>query len=170
MILRQLALFLGLLMGVITSQLPEYAQQYRQRLGGAIDEINRMLADFDSDAATMKLNREQGVERLAANSDPLASQRGARLREESARAERLERQLAAFQTAGPVGRLGVLAADMDPGIASRAWSSFEPAVPITMEGALLAFFGFLSGWGLVRVVGRPFRRRRVRPEASGVRA
>ncbi|MDB5571374.1 MAG: hypothetical protein JWN93_2557 [Hyphomicrobiales bacterium] len=168
MILRQLALAIGLLMGLVTSQLPEFAQQYRQRLGGAIDEINRMLAEFDADAAAVKLSREQGVERLSANPDPLASQRGARVREDGARAARLERQLSAFQTAGPVGRLGVLAADIDPRVASRAWSSFEPALPLTLEGAVLAFLGFLSGWGLVRVAAKPFRRR-VRPAGSGVR-
>jgi len=39
------------------SQIPEFAQQYRQRLGGAIDELNRMIAQFDSEAAGQSLTR-----------------------------------------------------------------------------------------------------------------
>jgi hypothetical protein len=153
MILRRLALFVGLSFAFLTSQLPEYAQQYRQRLGGAIDEINRMLAEFDSDAGHLKMNREQGVARLGANPDEFVRQRAARVREDSARAVRLQRQLAAFETAGPLARLQVLATEFDPAIAARAWSAYEPAVPVTGEGATLAGAGFLTGWGLLRFLG-----------------
>lgn len=158
MILRRLAVFIGLAFAFLTSQLPEYAQQYRQRLGGAIDEINRMLADFDSDAARLKMNREQGVARLGANADEFARQRADRVREDSARAARLQRQLAAFETAGPLARLQVLATEFDPAIAARAWSVYEPAVPVTGEGATLAGAGFLTGWGLLRLLS--LRRRK----------
>ena len=41
-VLRRLGLAIGLLVAAVASQAPEFAQQYRQRLGGAIDEINRM--------------------------------------------------------------------------------------------------------------------------------
>ena len=32
--------------GTLTSQLPEFAQQYRQRLGGAIDALEQVMTDF----------------------------------------------------------------------------------------------------------------------------
>ena len=48
MILRYFALAVALAAGLVTSQLPEFSQQYRQRLGGAIDELSRILADFDA--------------------------------------------------------------------------------------------------------------------------
>ena len=44
MILRRLAFAVSLLLGALASQLPEFAQQYRQRLGGAIDELQRIVA------------------------------------------------------------------------------------------------------------------------------
>ena len=152
MILRRLALFIGLSFAFLTSQLPEYAQQYRQRLGGALDELNRILVEFDSDAARLNMNREQGVARLGANADEFARQRADRVREDSARAARLQRQLPAFETAGPLARLQVLASEFDPTIAARAWSAYEPAIPATGEGATLAGAGFLTGWGLLRLL------------------
>ena len=43
MILRRFALMFGLFCGVAASQLPEFAQQYRQRLGGALDELTALV-------------------------------------------------------------------------------------------------------------------------------
>ena len=37
------AFVIGLLLGFALSQTPEFAQQYRQRLGGAIDELQRIV-------------------------------------------------------------------------------------------------------------------------------
>jgi hypothetical protein len=45
MLVGRLALFFGLLLAVAASQIPEYAQQYRQRLGGAIDELQTISPD-----------------------------------------------------------------------------------------------------------------------------
>ncbi|HEY8579608.1 MAG TPA: DUF2937 family protein [Beijerinckiaceae bacterium] len=160
MILRTAAMATGLLLGVLASQIPEYAQQYRQRLGGAIDEINRMLADFDADAARAAMSRNEGVERLSRNPDVFVAQRGQRVREEEARAQRLERQLAAMREGGPVRRVAVLARDFDSRIAQRAWESYEPAVPTTVEGALAAVIGFFLGWSALRTAGWAARRRR----------
>jgi hypothetical protein len=167
MILRRLAFCLGLALAFVASQGAEYAQQYRQRLGGAADELNRMLADFDVDSARLGLTREQGVARLLSNADELARARGERLREDSARAARLSRQLAAFETAGPIARIVVLARDFDGPIAARAWAAYEPAAPVTGEGLALAGFGFLTGWGALRFLGAV--RRRAAPR-SRVRA
>ena len=36
---------LGLFAGCLGSQLPEFSQQYRQRLGGALGELDRVLAE-----------------------------------------------------------------------------------------------------------------------------
>ena len=51
MIARTMALAAALLGGVTTSQLPEFAQQYRQRLGGAIDALTQVVEEFRADAA-----------------------------------------------------------------------------------------------------------------------
>ena len=168
MIVRTLALTTGLAGALAASQLPEYAQQYRQRLGGAIDEIARVMAEFDADAARLGMSREHGIDRLARNPDSFVVDRAGRLREDSARLARLQRQLASMQQAGPFARVAVMARDADAAIAQRAWESFEPAVPVTMEGAVLGAAGFLGGFGLMRFILWPVGRRR-KQQVQGAR-
>jgi hypothetical protein len=139
--------------------MPEYAQQYRQRLGGAVDELARVMAEFDADARRFGMTREQGVARLSDNTDKFVNERGVRLREESARLARLERQLATLRTAGPFARIASVASEADPVVARRAWANFEPAVPLTTEGAVLGGGGFLAGYGVFHAILWPFRRR-----------
>ena len=168
MIVRTLAVVAGLAGGVATSQLPEYSQQYRQRLGGAIDELARIMKEFDADAARHGMTREQGIGRLSANADAFVSERGVRLREDSARLARLERQLHIFQTSGAFRRIAVMATDIDQATAQRAWANFEPGVPVTIEGAAMAGAGFLAGYGAFSFILWPLGRRR-RLQTAGVR-
>ncbi|MBX9758455.1 MAG: DUF2937 family protein [Beijerinckiaceae bacterium] len=167
MIVRTLALAAGIAGAVTASQLPEYAQQYRQRLGGAIDEIARIMAEFDADAARLGMSREQGIARLSSNADSFVSDRGARLREDSARLARLQRQFSSLQSAGPFARVAIMASELDTSIAQRAWGSFEPAVPMTIEGAALGGAGFLGGYGFMQFILWPVgRRRKLRVEGA----
>jgi hypothetical protein len=48
MFARRLALAIAVLAGLIGSQGPEFAQQYRQRLGGTLEEIKRIVSEFDA--------------------------------------------------------------------------------------------------------------------------
>lgn len=159
MILRRLALFLALLFGGAMTQLPEYAEQYRQRLGGAIDELSAVVASFDSDSQQIGLTEQGGIDRLLANGDPFVQQRGTRMRETIARLQRLVQTQKDMDREGPVARLGTLATHYDSMIASRALQSFEPAVPTSAEALVLGAIGFVFGGGLVHLAGRPFRRR-----------
>ena len=169
-VVRTIALFIGIVAAVCASQAPEYAQQYRQRLGGAIDELKRFLADFDADAAREGITREQGVARLRANDDLFVRERGDQTAEISAREARLETQLNDFARAGPFRRLEMFVRDYDPAIARRAYESFEPAVPVTSEGFVGGFIGFVFGVGLTRVLAWPLTRRYARRPGEPARA
>ncbi len=72
MLVRRLTLFFGLVFAMAASQIPEYAQQYRQRLGGAIDELRTIVARFDEDSAREGLTEQQerrgGLRKTATNS------------------------------------------------------------------------------------------------------
>jgi len=76
MIARRLALVIALIAGLIGSQGPEFAQQYRQRIGGALDELERIVAAFDIEAAHEELTPPQAIGRLEQDQDPLARERG----------------------------------------------------------------------------------------------
>ena len=70
----------GLIGGVIAAQGPEFAQQYAQRLGGALDELRRQIETLDSDAQATGETRDSAIERLRANADALVARRGEAVR------------------------------------------------------------------------------------------
>jgi hypothetical protein len=156
---RRLAVAIGLLFAVICAQGPEFAQQYRQRLGGALDELNRMIAQFDADAKDQSLTREEGLERLQRNSDPLAQARAQAMDDDIDRANRLSRQKQAFADAGPLTRLATFAENFDAPTLAQAWKDFEPALPVTSEAFVIGGVGLVLGWSLTHIVAWPIRRR-----------
>ncbi|SDU36650.1 DUF2937 family protein [Stappia sp. ES.058] len=166
MIFRTMVLGVAVVSGATTSQLPEFAQQYRQRMGGAIDALSQVVTDFREDATRHGLSVPEALQRLENAQDPLVVLRGRRMEQSLDRLAALTRQRAALQEAGPFGRLGVFVTDLDPQLASATYRDFEPAVPVTMEGAIAAGGGFLAavfGLGLTgRVTGRMARRMRRR--------
>src|SRR5688572_1167100 len=62
--------------GLVASQFPEFAQQYRQRLGGAVDELLRVVADFDADASRNQLTREAALQTYGRSGEPFLQDRG----------------------------------------------------------------------------------------------
>ena len=159
MILRRFAAAFALVIAALASQLPEFTQQYRQRLGGAIDELQTSIARFDGEAAGQSLTRQQGIERLKANDDPLVRDRGTAVDDAVTRVDRLTWQRDAFRTAGPVSQYAILAEGIDPGIARATVHDFAPAAPLTTAGLVAAVIGFAFGWLVTRLVAMPFRRR-----------
>ncbi|WP_158809782.1 DUF2937 family protein [Beijerinckia sp. L45] len=171
MVFRRIALFFALIVGMAMTQLPEYAEQYRQRLGGAIDELSAIVARFDSDSQQQGLTEQGGLDRLHANSDSFVQQRGTQMQELIARLQRLSETQKQMQSDGPVGRLATLATHYDEMVASRALQSFEPALPVSIEAIVLGVIGFVFGGGLIHLAGRPFRRKQgKRPRAISHRA
>ena len=165
---RIVAMGMGLLGGLVASQVPEFAQQYRQRLGGAIDELRRVVERFERDAQAVGQSRDGAVGQLSGNADELVRRQGEGMRVTIQRLETLDRQREAMISAGPFERLLVLVQNVDPAIAQAAYRDLEPAIPVTEEGVALAGGGFLAAWGgsllLFKGLGGLFRRRR-----SGVR-
>lgn len=157
-------LIAGLLVAVVMSQAPEFVQQYRQRLGGAIDALSPIVAEFDALSRKEGLPREKALEQLRRNPSTLIAGQTEITADAIERYEALKRQQAELSTAGDVERLVVFARGFDPVLASRTYEDFRPAVPVTMEGALHAGGGFVLGYGLAALIARGFsalmRRRR----------
>src|SRR5689334_23295501 len=101
MFFRAVAFVLALAAGMISSQLPEFAQQYRQRLGGAIDELARILTHFDEDAAHSGYDREAALAVMTRNDERLVRDQATRMRENVDRYGKLVSQQQAFTNAGP---------------------------------------------------------------------
>ncbi len=159
MFVRRLALAIALLAGLIGSQGPEFAQQYRQRLGGAVAELNRIVAEFDAEAQRENLTPAVGVTRLDQSADPLVRQRGEDIAKTIDRANRLEEQLQAMTSAGALKRLYVMATNFDPEIAESTLDNYEPAAPLTFEALVAAGLAAVCGWAATHLTAWPLRRR-----------
>lgn len=160
MLARTLGMAVGLMGAIAASQLPEFAQQYRQRLGGAIDELRRVVDSFDRDAQGSGLNRSGALDRMKNSGDELQRRQSISVATHVARLDSLESERNAMRDAGPFERLVLFASRSDPALARRTYDDFEPAVPTTGEGAVAAGAGFFAGWGISRLIGALFRRRR----------
>jgi hypothetical protein len=160
-ILIVIAMLLG---GTATSQLPEFSQQYRQRLGGAIDALEEVLADFNRDALRHGLTPAEAIARQKASEDPFVRSRGDSMLNAEIRLSRLKLQQAELETAGPFERLVVFARGFDPQLAKATASDYEPAVPVTTAGFASAGIGALAGLLVMRLlVGAARLGRRRRP-------
>jgi len=159
MLARRFALAIAVLAGLIGSQGPEFAQQYRQRLGGALAELNRIIAEFDAEAQTQNLTPAEAVSRLEGNADPLARERGDDMAAAIERQKRLSAQLRAIASGGPLTRLYVVATDFDPEIARGALDAYEPAAPLSLGALAAAGFAAFWGWAATHLIAWPFRRR-----------
>lgn len=164
MIGRTLTLVGGLAGAASLSQFPEYSQQYTQRLGGAVDELSRVVADFDASAAAEGLSRDEALEQMRGTA--FVERRRADMTRTLTRYEQLTADLAALQSAGPFTRAYRIAHFDDTDIARRAAQDFKPAVPLTFEGLSFAGLGLLLGSLLITLLRdllgllmRPFRRR-----------
>ena len=169
---RRLALFFALLVGLAATQLPEFLQQYRQRLGGAIDELAADVASFDDSAARQGVSEDAGLARLKANGDPLVQDRGQQTARTIARFHRLQAEQAQIDAASPAGRYVTFLADFDARIAARAYEIYRPAVPVTLDSLAIGGVGFFAGGALFHLCHWPFRamRRRRRADTVPMRA
>ncbi|MCG7394436.1 DUF2937 family protein [Microvirga sp. ACRRW] len=167
-IVRIIAFGLGLFGGIVASQGPEYSQQYRQRLGGAIDELQRVIARFDADAQANGETQSNAIARLRTNPDDLVSRQGIAMQANVERLGRLQTHREAMMQAGPFARVALMVRDGDQDVMEAAYRDFEPAVPVTEEGLLSTAIGFIIVWGGILLLAgflRSFRRRSPRTVA-----
>jgi hypothetical protein len=159
MIFRRFALFVAMFSGLLTTQMPEYWQQYRQRLEGAIDELTTIVTRFDKDSAGQGMTEGAGIAHLNANLDPLARSRGAAMQEIVRRLSRLKRADAAFNDKNLPEKWWTLATNFDPSVAAHAYKTYKPAVPTTGEGLIAGIIGFFIGGALIHLLALPIRYR-----------
>ncbi|WP_137699789.1 DUF2937 family protein [Marimonas lutisalis] len=163
MFLRAITLAGGLAGAAGLSQFPEFSQQYVQRLGGAVDELARFVAEFDADAAAVGMERSAALADLA-QGGAMGAKRAETMGRTITRYERLSGDLAALKAAGPFTRAYRAGHLGDAEIAAAAWKEFKPALPLNFEGAVFGGAGFVAGFAIVGaalgLLGRLFRRRK----------
>ncbi|MFB6458604.1 DUF2937 family protein [Bradyrhizobium tunisiense] len=146
--------FLAILIG----QAPEFAQQYAQRIGGAIEELQRIVDHFDDDSRRSGYDRQGALALMGRNSEQLVRDQGTRMSETIDRLARLRAQQIAMNQRGAFTRVTALATGADREIAARAWRDFEFALPLSMDAILFTLLGFIASLGLTWAAAFGFTR------------
>ena len=129
-------------------QLPEFIQQYLQRLGGRLDEARRQLAIFENTAAQSQLTLPEFIERTAANTDAAVAKLGGVMKDAIARVEELTAAETALRNASLWEKPFVFFTHLDRSIASATLDVYRPAVPTTTEGLIYAAAGMITILGV----------------------
>lgn len=160
MIVRTLTLAAALTAGAASSQFPEFSQQYAQRLGGAVDALAEVVADFDASAQAEGLTRAAALAQMQGT--PFVERRRIDMTRTFARYDKLRADQSALNAAGPFMRAYNAARMTDPDIARAAWAAYQPAMPLTFAGGIFAGAGFVTMLLIIGVLRAllPTRRRR----------
>ena len=169
MFAKMLTLVAGLGGAASLSQFPEFSQQYTQRLSGAVDELTRVVDDFDRSAKAEGMTREVALKSMRGSD--FVERRRQDMTNTIARKAQLEADLAALRDAGPFTRAYQATHIDDMEIARRAAQDFKPALPLTFEGLTFAGVGLFAGtilmglilWAL-RLILWPLRRTQAPPQ------
>lgn len=130
----------------VTSQAPEFSQQYRQRLGGAVEELKTITVQFDKDADTANLSRFEALRSMRQSPDGFLQTRGQSMAQTIARFENLRGQLRAMEHSPDLFQPFNLLGHVDTKISQDTWQIFKPAIPLTFSGFVWGGFGaFIMG-------------------------
>jgi len=156
---------ISVVLSLVFGQLPEFAQQYAQRLGGAIDELNRLVGRFDQDARRSGYDREGALALMQRNQEQLVRDQATRMSETIDRLTRLRGQQTAMKQGGLFTRVGAFATGYDQELAARTWSDFNFGLPLSSDAILFTALSFLMSLLLVGIatigLGRLVRVRRL---------
>lgn len=138
------------------SQAPEFAQQYKQRLGGAIDELTTIIQTFDEQANHAGLDRQAALNVYTASQEGFLRQQGDALRRSFSRYQSLSDQFEDLSAASPILRPVMIARQPDHRTITHVWQDFVPALPISIAGVVWGGFGALIGAIAASLLGALF--------------
>ena len=149
----------GCIGAAIASQAPEFMQQYKQRLGGAIDELATVVRHFDNDANAAGMDRASAIERYRRSTDSFFVARGTSMQTTISRWHDMSDHWRAIAGSNPFSRLPVFLSGADKDLIARTWNDYKPAIPTTPEGLGYSAAGFLFSHIAFRSIIALFRRR-----------
>lgn len=143
---RIVLIVFALLCAGAMSQFPEFYQQYKQRMGGALDELNRQVEALDARASERDLNRFDYIRRFELNEDPVIQGEGQAMVETLGRQKRFQESMDRLMAAPWYMQSIETLFHLEPDIAIETAKAFVPAIPLSVSGGAHAFLGFFFGY------------------------
>ena len=154
-LLRDASLLVLVLGGAVGgSQVPQFIQQYEQRLGGARDEAALQLGRFAELARAEGLDLVAYTARLTGSADGMTARLGQTVAAGVGRAAALQEQAALLAGAGWLAKPLVLLQRHDPALLQGTWASYRYSLTLDPAYAVLgAVLGLLANTALWGVLG-----------------
>jgi hypothetical protein len=130
------------LVALLFCQAPEFVQQYSQRLGGAVDELELIVQHFDDDSRRSGYDRNGAIALMARNPEQLVRDQSMRMSETVRRLDNLRSQQASMARETSLTRVAAFATGYDSELASRTWKDFRFGLPLSIDGIVFAVAGF----------------------------
>jgi Protein of unknown function (DUF2937) len=138
-----MALAGGIMGATLLSQVPEFSQQYLQRLGGRVDELRLLVEQCDADAATTGRTCVEALPEMKGTEFLDARRRSTE--DAVVRLASLEHDLQMLELSSPLERLWQPYRFADPATLQGTWEAYRPAVPMTTDGLMSSAVGFIVG-------------------------
>ena len=129
-----------------------------QRLGGAIDELDRIVRHFYEDSRRSGYDRPGALALMGQNQEQLVRDQATRMSETIDRLANLRAQHSAMNQGGSFTRVAAFATGYDQDIAARTWRGLRFALPISVDAVLFMSAGFIASllllWSAAVGLGR----------------
>jgi hypothetical protein len=139
---------------LILSQLPQYLQQYTQRLGGHADETRLQVEQLHALAAHSGKSLAQYIHKFMVNNDLDFARHGEWMQQLVDRHARLSMAWESMLNATPLTRLYAYLAHLQSDVAKATLAFFQPALPLTVEAGVYALIGAALGFMTFRFLSR----------------
>lgn len=138
----------------IGSQIPQFMQQYTQRLAGHVEALHKLITQLTQIASLSQKNLPQYIQKFKASGDPDFIQQGDFMQGILNRWQELHHALDHL-TQSPIWfRPYYFLKEIQPDIAHSTLSSFQPGLSLTIEGLCYAGAGMIVGWAFYQIVSK----------------
>ena len=152
------------------SQIPGYVQEYEQRLGGARDEVTRLLSEFSAIAARSGQDLASYAALLGDNDNPSISATGQEIMRLSERETEIVIHAEEIAGSSRFMKPVILARHGDREIMAATWNSYHHTLTLDPEfGALGLGIGWFVYIILAAVIGAALPRPRYQVRAEALR-
>lgn len=150
-LLDRLCIVAGAFLG---SQIPQFMQQYSQRLAGHVAELQQLLDQLQKTASLSHKNLDQYIHKFLSSSDPDFAFQGQFMQGIVHRWEDLNMALVHLSQSSPWMRPFVFLKDLQPDIAQSTLRTFQPGINLNLEGLCYAGIGIFLGWLFFKCISK----------------
>lgn len=138
----------------IGSQIPQFMQQYTQRLAGNVEALQKLIGQLNHMASLSQKTLEKYIQKFKISEDPDFVQQGDFMQGILNRWEELHEALVHLNQSSIWVRPYYFLKDLQADIAHSTISSFHPGLSLTLEGLCYAGIGMILGWIFYQILSK----------------